>query len=408
MNKNNANNLTVPAFILSCERSGSTLLRYIIDTHPDIVCTSQLYLGKLCHDLYLVVARTAGAVSTIADEAEKKRMVLAEVRRIVTGLMDRYAAAKNKRIWCDKTTINLDYLDIIKAVFPDAKYICLYRNAMDVVHSCIETSRLRFMHEHIKYVHRHPRNIVSAMVEGWIDKTRTLLEFEQQNSTQCFRIKYESYVLNSAKVLEPMFTFLGVAWDANLLDNVFSVDHDRDEGDSKAQFTTRIHQDSIGKGSTINRHHIPERLLKEMNTLLEELDYPVVGPDWDTEPSPYRPMDSMSEQASVASNVGEFFTNHLPQRLNEPTNKLQAGDVIYKIVVTGEGGGVWMVDLTKPSNQIAAGDENADCTITISSKDFVDMINSNLNPAEAWLQGKVHVAGDLTQAKMFGQFLLPG
>lgn len=44
----------------------------------------------------------------------------------------------------------------------------------------------------------------------------------------------------------------------------------------------------------------------------------------------------------------------------------------------------------------------------LSSKDFTDMINSNLNPAEAWLQGKVHVAGDLTQAEMFGQFLLPG
>lgn len=69
-------------------RTGSSLLRYILDTHPDIASPGELKTGKLCKNLYDFVASTVGAASTITDPAEKNRMVLAEVRQIVSGLLD--------------------------------------------------------------------------------------------------------------------------------------------------------------------------------------------------------------------------------------------------------------------------------------------------------------------------------
>lgn len=395
-----------PAFILSGERSGSTLLRYIVDTHPEIASPGQLYLGQLCQDLHTVVNRTLGEVAGITDAVEREQMVLSEVRQVVGGTMDRYAAAKNKRMWCEKTTANLDHLGILDAVFPDAKYVCLYRNAMDVVHSCIEVGRLGFMTEHLRYVQSSPDNIVAAMVQRWIDNIRTLLRFEREHGDRCTRITYESYVLHPAEALAPMFAFLGAGWSPELLDQVFSTRHDPGDGDNKVRYASRISQDSIGKGSTINRRLIPERLLEEMNALLHELGYPIVGPDWDSAPSPYRAMAPVAPAAGPAhAGIQEIFSTHLPARLGAAAGELQERRTRYKVVVTGAGGGVWTIDPARPRDLISAGDGPADCTLTMSAGDLIDMMKGKLNAAEAWMQGRLHIAGDPTQAEFFGRML---
>lgn len=399
---------STPTFIISCERSGSTLLRYIVDTHPEIASPGELHLGQLCRDLRRVVERTTAAVAEVSDEAARQQLVLNEVRRIVGEQMDSYARAKGKRLWCEKTTMNLDYLDDLSAVFPDARYICLYRNAMDVIHSCIENSRWGAMPEHVEYIHKYPRNTVAALVERWTEKTRALAEFERNHAGQCFRLRYESLVRDPASDLAPLFEFLGVAWDEQLIDKIFATQHDQGDGDTKVRFASKIHDQSIGQGSMISASFIPANLLNEMNAVLSELDYPIVGPDWDHTPSPYRSAAVSSAPAQPTQQqleVADVFNHYLPQRLSVPTAELPDHGVIYKVVITGDEGGTWRIDLTQPYPQISAGDGEAHCTITMTSQDLVDMISGKLNPAAAWMQGKLHVGGDLSKAQNFGQLL---
>lgn len=83
----------------------------------------------------------------VNDEATRDQLVVGEVRAVVDEFMQRYVRAKGKQMWCEKTTEDLLYLPFLRDVFPDAKYLCLYRNCMDVVHSSIECSRLGFLPE---------------------------------------------------------------------------------------------------------------------------------------------------------------------------------------------------------------------------------------------------------------------
>jgi SCP-2 sterol transfer family len=247
------------------------------------------------------------------------------------------------------------------------------------------------------------------MVHSWVDNTRMLLHFEQENRARCFRLTYESYVLHPEAVLPPMFAFLGVPWDPSLLDAVFSTQHDPGGGDSKIRFAQRIHHDSIGKGSTLNRQLIPERLLEEMNAVLTELSYPIVGPDWDTTPSPYRTMMAPSMTADpVTPEISEIFSRYLTQRISVAQVGFDGRQVTYKVVVTGDAGGVWMITPTASETQVRAGEEPADCTFTLAGPDLLALINGTLNPAEAWMQGKLHIAGDLAQAEAFGRILFSG
>src|SRR5690349_11887906 len=98
MSQENQLSATAPIFILSCERSGSTLLRYIIDTHPQVSSPAHLHLGQLCSSLYKTAYYSIGQTMTVEDEAARERLVAAEVRRIVDDLMGRYAKMKGKRV----------------------------------------------------------------------------------------------------------------------------------------------------------------------------------------------------------------------------------------------------------------------------------------------------------------------
>lgn len=395
-----------PVFILSCERSGSTLLRYIIDTHPQACSPAHLHLGQLCRSLYTAAYYSIGQTAETADEAARERLAAVEVRRVVDDLMGRYARAKGKQVWCEKTTENLQYLRFLDEVFPDARFICLYRNCMDVAHSSIECSRLGFMPELAPYVQKRPDNIVAAMVESWIEKTTKLFEFEQAHAAQCFRLKYESLVLRPSETLRAMFAALGLDWDESLLGAVFSTKHDQGSGDTKIHFTKRINADSIGRGSTLARADVPVELLDRMNELLARLDYAVVGPDWDDAPSPYLPAGTEAETTETVSSVEQLFGSYVPQLLKSRSPDLQGIDGRCRFDVSG--GGTWMLTLRESSGVVEASGGGADCTVRISAEDLLDLVNGRQNVIAAIDQGKVHVTGDYELANKVGRLLFGG
>lgn len=396
-----------PIFILSCERSGSTLLRYIIDTHPQACSPAHLHLGQLCSSLHKTAYYSIGQTTALENEAARERLVAAEVRRIVDDLMGRYARAKDKRVWCEKTTENLQYLKVLTDVFPDARYICLYRNCMDVAHSTIECVRLGVMPELAPYVLKSPRNIVAAMVDNWVDKTTRLLKFELAHASQCFRLKYESLVLHPSETVGAMFAALRLEWDETLLKAVFSTKHDQGSGDRKILFTKKISADSIGRGSTLSRADIPAGLLDKMNELLARLDYPIVGHDWDSSPSLYRPAKSKVETTEAISGAEEVFGNYIPQLLKRERAGLQGIEGTCKFDVS-DGGGTWMLTVRGSEGVLEATERDADCSVRISAGDLLDLVNGRENVIAAFAQGKIHLAGDYQLANKLARLLFGG
>jgi hypothetical protein len=247
-----------------------------------------------------------------------------------------------------------------------------------------------------------------VFADSWTDKTSTILAFEREHPEQCFSLKYESLVAHPTAILQLMFEFLGVEWDESLLDAVFKSKHDQGPGDKKVMYSRKVHTKYIGMGSSVSRRLLSREVLQRVNGVLEELGYPVVGPEWDTSPSPYLelvPSDN-EEAAEEIGDIEEVFTYHFPRRLKDRSDSLTEFGETYKFVVTGDDGGIWLLDLSKPGGEIRAEDGEANCTITISSDDLVAMVNGTLNAARAFEQGKFRVAGNLRQAMGMGQLLL--
>jgi protein-tyrosine sulfotransferase len=395
-----------PFFILSCKRSGSTLLRYIIDTHPDICIPPELMMGDLCTFLHHMVSTLSyGEVNLNSSQEDRGRRCYAEVNRIISEWMSTYAKSRGKRLWGEKTPNNLSRLNVLKSVFPDA---CLHRNCMDVASSFLELmNTYNWSLMPIYYIRN--RNVASACIDNWIDETNKLLTFEQENIENCIRVRYEDIVSDPIRTLKPVFEFIGVSFEPKLLDSIFTVQHDPWPGDVKVTFTKEIHDRSIGKGASISILHIADELLHKMNDLLARLDYPLVGPDWDRQAvSPYieafvKERDNKNNRA-VAVTIDDIFERLFPKRLKAHAKRYPGKKGICKFIVRDADTHIWMIDCNIP-RVFEATDGEADCTISVTLKYLIEMVSGDLDPVQAMMQGKVRVIGDLKIAINLGQIL---
>lgn len=93
-----------PIFVISLERSGSTLLRNLLDTHPTIFAPAQLNIGHLCHWTYFTSYYSIAQVCADLQESERKEAAIEETRNAVNRLMSGFTSKKDKSVWCDKST----------------------------------------------------------------------------------------------------------------------------------------------------------------------------------------------------------------------------------------------------------------------------------------------------------------
>jgi protein-tyrosine sulfotransferase len=402
-------NDTCPIFIISSQRSGSTLLRYILDTHPEICSPPELHLGDLCRWLLFTVKGLAmGQVATAQSWEEREVLALVEVKRIISDWMNTYARSRGKRLWCEKTPKNVYLLDDLKDVFTDSKFICLYRNCMDVVHSSLESSKDISL-DNAQIVDTEGRSRLSQHIDRWGQETTRMMIFERKNPDNCIRVRYEDLVCDPVKTLSSVFSFIGVPWDSTLLDSVFTTYHHEGLGDQKVKFTGGIHTKSIGKGSAISIQGIPDECRKNMNTLLELLGYPLVETDSGQPISPY--IEAFIRENSEVNNtsvvdLNEIFEKIIPERLRMGAQRFHEVKAICRLVVTGGDAGTRILNVQISNGRIRITKGKADCTITVTQDDLIDIINGKRNPAIVIRQSRANVTGDYNLATVMGQLLV--
>jgi len=274
-------------FILSTERSGSTLLRVLLDSHPEVAAPGELGLGELCHRHLIVLARTLGQCGPgpaapltteqwLAGECppgEAAASVLQQTRTLVDKIMGDYARARGKQRWCNKTPSDLPFVDLFRLLWPEARFLCLHRHARDVAASCLEISQYGFMRELAPFVMGSPTNTVAAMLRSWAEKTEKILDFERRWPERCLRLRYEDLVRQPGPTLAGVLDFLGLAPCPQLHHIALHQGHHPGGGDPKIWHTQKIESDRIGKGSQLPQSLIPAALARQLGGLLDQLGY---------------------------------------------------------------------------------------------------------------------------------------
>ncbi|MGH3164376.1 MAG: sulfotransferase family protein [Trebonia sp.] len=273
-----------PVFILTGSRSGSTLLRFILDSHPELACPPETGFSSACTQL----ARAWDVLDNGDSETEEAAGSSPEALAALRDSMDRaygtYLRRRGKGRWCDKSLDNHLNADLLAELYPEARFICLYRHCMDMVASAVETCPWGLHRYGLDpYVAMHPGNSVAAVGSYWQATASSILKFEENHPESCLRVRYEELVTAPEESAAAIFAFLGVRQVPGITRECFSAPHESNgPGDDKVWFTDSVSTDSVGRGVVVPAAALHGPLRDSINDILGQLGYRTVGDDWNT------------------------------------------------------------------------------------------------------------------------------
>ncbi len=260
-----------PIFVLCCARSGSTLLRYALDAHPALCAPPELHLLATARQLAWLHTHTGNVPGSDDTASAAARDAVAETRRHLDRIMGGYCARENKSAWCEKSVSSIDHLDVLDAVFPDARIVSLHRDPLDVVASCLEVlDRHAGGFGFEAYVARHPGAPVTGLLEYWCDKTDAITTYRADASIS---IRYEDLVTRTSDSLAKLALGLGIDSPKDWADRVFSEPHRLGPGDPKILSSTGFDALSIGRGAALDLSDVPPGIVDRARRLAEPLGY---------------------------------------------------------------------------------------------------------------------------------------
>jgi hypothetical protein len=298
-----------PVFVLCMGRSGSTLLRLILDTHPDLACPPETNIPSLCSQLAVVWSLIEGApLSLQRGDAppDIPEAAIAGIRTTMDLMTAPYLARRGKKLYCDKSLGTAAYATLLLRVYPGARFICLYRHPMDMISSGLEACPWGLNgYGFDRYIADSPGNAVMALSRYWLDGAGAIAAVEENHPGSCHRVRYEDMVADPERVAAGIFDFIGVGQQPGIGEAVFTREHERfGPADHKIWYTSEISQSSVGRSDSLPVGLIPPPVLESINGLLDKLGYVQVDESWGTADSPGSLLLSADEDTDTASEHG--------------------------------------------------------------------------------------------------------
>lgn len=223
-----------PVFIVGFQRSGTTLLRMMLNAHPEIAIphdSAELWFNYR--------DKAASEYGGLSDDGQVARMVddlLAEPRikawqtdlpreqllaeplpkgfpEVMRRFHEVFARLHGKQIWGDKNTGTLVALDVLNRDFPDCKIIHLVRDGRDCALS----------HMSKEYIYGY-ENVLRSAVE-WREQTSLCHKMGAMLPPERFlESRYEDLILTPETELQKICAFLGVEYAPQMMKYYEQVD----------------------------------------------------------------------------------------------------------------------------------------------------------------------------------------
>ena len=258
-----------PIVIGGCYRSGTTLLRRLLDAHSRIHCGPEVKFFKDVFGDYLRDELShIRFFSTVRSLGLEEEEVVALFGRAFVASHELAARKHGKRRWADKTPENVLYLEHWHELLG---------------------GRFFFIH-----VVRHPLDVLASMVEAQFDKTvpadfagkvevyrsfvQSGLDHTAAHPTTSTVVRYEALVADPAATLTTVLAAIGERFEPEML--VAWTDPDRGHGieDPKTAASAAIHTQSIGRGGAELSADEARLARERLGAIAEKLGYRLETP----------------------------------------------------------------------------------------------------------------------------------
>lgn len=213
-----------PFFVTGFQRSGTTLLRVMLDSHPDIAVPLDVTglwwrfeaelqrFGSLADpaarraavEALLAEPRIALWNVPLAADAVLARWTGPGYPGLIAAFYESYAAHFGKRLWGDKDPGNMTRLDVLDRWFPECRVIHIVRDGRG---ACASLVKQEFGSSDLLACAEQWREEVT-----WVRRMGRLL-----GPARYFELAYEDLVRSPEEILRRVCAFLRVPYAADML-----------------------------------------------------------------------------------------------------------------------------------------------------------------------------------------------
>ena len=212
-----------PIFILSSPRSGSTLLRLLLNSHSKIAIPPPGFMFPFIYPFmfsYGDLQLNENFHALVEDVLEHQRIkgwpdpiepgeIFGQIRkRSFEGLYETiheiWAARRGKPRWGEKTPRNSFWIGEILECFPHSQFVHILRDGRDVAVDWIENLDW-------------PKNVYSTALE-WQEHMRAIQPWRTSlSNSQFLEIRYEDLVKSPSQVVGRVCDFIGESYEPDML-----------------------------------------------------------------------------------------------------------------------------------------------------------------------------------------------
>ena len=222
-----------PIFVIGSPRSGTTLLRLILDAHPRISCGEETHFLR---DLEAIVGRNWDLVATYGLD---RAWWLAHIRGLYSDFQAEVLARSGKARWAEKDPTYTLHLGFIEELFEDALFVHVLRDGHDVVAS---------FRDRWGYV-----SAARAARGEWARYVRAARALgERLPRKRYLELRYEDLVSQPHVEGPRLFDFLGETWDPSVLE----FDAAAHRATERYQWFTTQRREAGGDDGTIYRSRV--------------------------------------------------------------------------------------------------------------------------------------------------------
>lgn len=202
-----------PIFIGGAGRSGTTLIRVILDSHPSIACGPELKITPMIASWWHDCQTKYGAF--LHEYTLNEQDVNAMFARLLSTVLDKYKHSQGKRRAAEKTPNNVTVFYPLHKMFPDSPMVHVIRDGRDVIASLLTMDWKTPDGKPVPYT----QDAVAA-AHYWLNAIRSGRRFRdatQQTRDRYYEIRYEDILENPEQTLKALLTFVGEEWTPDVL-----------------------------------------------------------------------------------------------------------------------------------------------------------------------------------------------
>jgi hypothetical protein len=199
-----------PVVLGGCGRSGTTLLRMMLDSHRRICCgpESSLFRRRAIDPEWLAdrFGFARGDIQSLHGAAHSRPAFIEAFAALCM-------AKAGKARWAEKTPRNIGRIDAIFRCFPAARFVHVLRDGRDV--ACSLRTHPRHKVVDGKLVPTGIRRPIAGCARRWVRDIEGSRRW--WGDPRFHTVRYEDLVREPRPVLERLMAFLGEDWDEAML-----------------------------------------------------------------------------------------------------------------------------------------------------------------------------------------------